>query len=90
MWWMLTVVSFWMSQTAFYTFDGAIKKLPCSVQDFVFDNIDEVAQGQVAAAVNTDFNEVTWFYPSKGSTFLDRAVTYNYQENIWYTNTWLC
>tara|TARA_R110001592_G_scaffold289408_1_gene558591 strand:+ start:208 stop:2046 length:1839 start_codon:yes stop_codon:yes gene_type:complete len=79
--------SFWMSQTAFYMFDGAIKKLPCSVQDFVFDNIDEVAQGQVAAAVNTDFNEVTWFYPSKGSTFLDRAVTYNYQENIWYTNT---
>ena len=80
-------VTFWMSQTAFYTFDGAIKKLACSVQDFVFDNIDGVAQGQVAAAVNTDFNEVTWFYPSNGSTFLDRAVTYNYLENIWYNNT---
>ena len=79
--------TFWMSQTAFYMFDGAIKKLDCSVQDFVFDDIDGVAQGQVAAAVNTDFNEVTWFYPSNGSTFLDRAVTYNYLENIWYNNT---
>jgi hypothetical protein len=79
--------TFWMSQTAFYMFDGAIKKLDCSVQDFVFDDIDGVAQGQVAAAVNTDFNEVTWFYPSKNSTFLNRAVTYNYLENIWYNNT---
>ena len=79
-------VSFWMSQTAFYMFDGAIRKLPCTVQDFVFDDIDEVAQGQVAAAVNTDFNEVTWFYPSDGASFLDKSVTYNYLENVWYTN----
>ena len=79
-------VTFWMSQTAFYTFDGAIKKIPCSVQDFVFDDIDTTAQGQVAAAVNTDFNEVTWFYPSNGSAYLDRSVTYNYLENIWYNN----
>ena len=79
--------TFWMSQTAFYMFDGAIKKLDCSVQDFVFDNIDGTSQGQVAAAVNTDFNEVTWFYPSSGSTSLDRSVTYNYLEGIWYNNT---
>ena len=79
--------TFWMSQTAFYTFDGAIKKLPCSVQDFVFDDIDGTAQGQVATAVNTDFNEVTWFYPSNGSVVLNRSVTYNYLENIWYNNT---
>ena len=79
-------VTFWMSQTAFYMFDGAIKKLPCTVQDFVFDDIDEVAQGQVATAVNTDFNEVTWFYPSNGSSVLDKSVTFNYLENVWYTN----
>lgn len=58
-----------MSQTAFYMFDGAIKKLPCTVQDFVFDDINSTAQGQVATAVNTDFNEVTWFYPTSSSNF---------------------
>jgi len=79
-------VTFWMSQTAFYMFDGAIKKLPCTVQDFVFDDIDGTAQGQVAAAVNTDFNEVTWFYPTNNSNFLNKSVTYNYLENVWYTN----
>lgn len=79
-------VTFWMSQTAFYMFDGAIKKLPCTVQDFVFDDIDGTAQGQVATAVNTDFNEVTWFYPTNNSNFLNKSVTYNYLENVWYTN----
>tara|TARA_R110000765_G_scaffold418090_1_gene521256 strand:+ start:184 stop:2031 length:1848 start_codon:yes stop_codon:yes gene_type:complete len=79
--------SFWMSQTAFYMFDGAIKKLPCTVQDFVFDDIDSTTQQQVTAAVNTDFNEVTWFYPTEGSEVLNASVTYNYLENVWYTNT---
>jgi hypothetical protein len=79
-------VTFWMSQSAFYSFDGAIKKLDCTVQDFVFDDINSTANGQVSVAVNTDFNEVTWFYASSGSNFLDRSVTYNYLENVWYTN----
>ena len=79
-------VTFWMSQTAFYQFDGAIKKLDCTVQDFVFDDINSTANGQVSVAVNTDFNEVTWFYASASSDFLDRSVTYNYLEGVWYTN----
>ena len=80
-------VTFWMSQTAFYQFDGAIKKLDCTVQDFVFDDINSTANGQVSIAVNTDFNEVTWFYASASSDFLNRSVTYNYLEGVWYTNS---
>ncbi len=79
-------VTYWMSQTAFYSFDGAIKKLDCTVQDFVFDDINATANGQISIAVNTDFNEVTWFYASESSNFLNRSVTYNYLENVWYTN----
>ena len=79
-------VTFWMSQTAFYVFDGAIKKLDCTVQDFVFDDINSTAQGQITIAVNTDFNEVTWFYASASSDFLNKSVTYNYLESVWYTN----
>ena len=79
--------SFWMSQQAFYMFDGSIKKLPCSVQDYVFDNFSITQQNLVYAGINTDFNEVTWFYASKESSFIDRCVTYNYLENLWYTNS---
>jgi hypothetical protein len=86
--------TFWMSQNAFYMFDGAIKKLPCTVQDYVFDNFSITSQTTVYAGLNTDFNEVTWFYASKDSSFIDRSVTFNYLENVWYTNslartTWL-
>jgi hypothetical protein len=86
--------TFWMSQNAFYMFDGAIKKLPCTVQDYVFDSFSITSQATVYAGLNTDFNEVTWFYASKDSTFVDRSVTFNYLENVWYTNslartTWL-
>jgi hypothetical protein len=86
--------TFWMSQNAFYMFDGAVKKLPCTVQDYVFDNFSITSQATVYAGLNTDFNEVTWFYASKSSSFIDRSVSYNYLENVWYTNslartTWL-
>ena len=86
--------TFWMSQQAFYMFDGAIKKIPCSVQDYVFDDFSITQQQLVYAGLNTDFNEVTWFYASENSSLIDRSVTYNYLENTWYTNslartTWL-
>ena len=80
-------VSFWMSQTAFYMFDGAIKKLDCTVQDYVFDDINSTAYNQICIGVNVDFNEVTWYYASEGEDYLDRSVTYNYMEDVWYTNS---
>ena len=80
-------VSYWMSQTAFYVFDGSVKKLECSVQNFIFEDLDTTSQVQTYAGINVDFNEVTWFYPSKGSNVINRSVTYNYLEDVWYTNT---
>jgi hypothetical protein len=64
------------------------------VQDYVFDDFSSTQQQLVYTGINTDFNEVSWFYASKNSNFIDRNVTYNYLENVWYTNnlartTWL-
>ena len=80
-------IAYWMGNDSFFLFDGAVKKIPCSVQDYVFDDINNNALGDVFCAVNSDFNEVIWFYPSKNSTQIDRNVTYNYAENIWYIGT---
>ena len=79
--------TFWMSQQAFYMFDGTINKLPCTVQDYVFDDFSATQEVLVFAGLNTDFNEVTWYYASKGSSYINRNVTYNYLENTWYTNS---
>ena len=86
--------TFWMSQQSFYMFDGAVRKIPCPVQDYVFDDFSITQQPLVYAGLNSDFNEITWFYASSDSNFIDRNVTYNYVEGTWYTNslartTWL-
>jgi len=76
-----------MSQNAFYLYDGAVKKIPCSVQDFVFEDFSITQQPETFAGVNSEFNEVTWFYASNTSNQIDRSVTYNYLERTWYTST---
>ena len=77
-------VSFWMSPDSFFVFDGTVKKLPCSVQDAVFQNYNYTQRGMIHCALNTEFNEVTWFYPTANSDAIDAYVTYNYVENCWY------
>ena len=36
-------ISFWMGNDSFFQFDGAVKKIACSVQDYVFDDINKNA-----------------------------------------------
>ena len=87
-------VAYWMSDDAFYLYDGVVKKMPCSVQDFVFDNISYTNKNDIAVGLNTAYNEIIWYYPSANATQIDRAVAYNYLEGTWYTvslgrTTWL-
>jgi hypothetical protein len=37
--------------------------------------------------INTQFNEVTWYYPTLSSDYINRFVTYNYLENVWSIGT---
>ena len=76
-------VVYWMSDGAFFLFDGVVKEIPCSVQDYVFGDIDSEQKRIVYAGVNLDFSEINWFYPSSGSDTIDRVVTYNYKEQVW-------
>ena len=86
--------AFWMSDNSFYMYDGVVKKMPCSVQDYVFDDLSYTNRSDIACGINTAFNEIIWYYPSASATAIDRAVAYNYLENTWYTlnlgrTTWL-
>ena len=78
---------FWMGKESFFMFDGAVKKLPCTVQDHVFDNIEPSAQQDVFCSSLSDFGEVMWFYPSSDSVQMNRQVTYNYLEDSWHVGT---
>jgi hypothetical protein len=80
-------LAFWMGTEAFYLFDGTVKKMPCTVQDYVFKDINLTQGYKSAAGVNSQFNEVTWFYCSANSDLIDRSVSYNYLENVWSVNS---
>ena len=86
--------AYWMSDDSFYMYDGVVKKMSCSVQDFVFDDMSYTNRNDIACGLNSAFNEIIWYYPSENATQIDRAVAYNYLENTWYTlslgrTTWL-
>jgi hypothetical protein len=74
---------YWMGYDNFYTYTGVIKKVPCSVLSYVFDNFNASQAYKVHAFTNTQFDEVGWFYPSASSGEIDRYVLYNYAENVW-------
>jgi hypothetical protein len=88
-------VAFWMSNNGFFMFDGTVKSLPCSVEDYVYDQADTTKGQQIYAGINNLFTEVVWYYPSTSSEYNDQYVVYNYgegsgkqiPEGVWYIGT---
>ena len=87
-------VAYWMGNNGFFSFDGTVNTLACSVEDYVYDDIDTTKGQQVNAGINNLFTEVVWWYPSSGSEFNNRYVVFNYGQNNaqlpmgnWYTGT---
>ena len=86
-------IAYWMGPTGFYRYNGGrVELMPCLVEDYVFEDINTNANQQIHVAVNALFGEITWFYPSSGSDYVDRSVTFNYMESnpqnqIWTTSS---
>ena len=83
--------AFWMSPNGFFMFDGTVKSLPCSVEDYVYDQADTTKGQQVYAGLNNLYTEVVWYYPSTNSDYNDQYVVFNYGESmkggVWYIGT---
>ena len=81
--------AYWMSENGFFRFAGRLESLPCLVEDFVYDSINLSSGNQmVSAGLNNLYGEVIWFYPTTGSSVVNRQVTYNYfdsspQRPVW-------
>jgi len=81
--------AYWMSENGFFRYAGKLESLPCLVEDFVYDNINlESGNQMVSAGLNNLFGEVMWFYPTTGSSVVNRMVAYNYfdsspQRPVW-------
>ena len=78
---------FWMGEGEFYFYNGQVQTLPCSVKEYVFNDINIEQTEKVTTGLNSAYSEIWWFYPSSGSTSNDRYVVYNYQDKLWYYGT---
>jgi hypothetical protein len=85
---------YWMGDSGnFFVFDGTVKTLPSTVEDFIFTTTGDslgvnFTSGElVFAGHNSLFSEISWFYPQAGVTQNNRVVTYNYEAQTWVTGT---
>jgi hypothetical protein len=80
-------VTYWMGADKFFSYTGRVETLPCSLWQFVFDDINKDQAYQVFAGSNESYNEVWWFYCSQNSNVIDSYIIYNYLERTWAYGT---
>lgn len=84
---------YWIGKSNFFVYNGNVTELPCSVQYFVFDRLQQEFIDKTYAGHNKKFNEVTWFYVStdnpagNNNPEPDSYVSYNYSDNSWTIGT---
>jgi hypothetical protein len=80
-------VIYWMGVDKFYVYSGRVETLPCSLRQYVFEDINYDQQEQFFAGVNEGYSEIWWFYCSANSDVIDRYVIFNYLDRVWYYGT---
>ena len=73
----------WMGDREFYVYTGKTDPLVCPLKDYVFTDFNFQQREKVYAGINSEFNEITWYYPSANSFENDRYVTFNYRDQVW-------
>jgi hypothetical protein len=86
---MITVnnVTYWMGIDKFYMYSGRVETLPCSLRQYIFNDINKDQGFQIFCGGNEAYNEVWWFYCSNNSNQIDKYVIYNYLDRVWYYGT---
>jgi hypothetical protein len=80
-------VVYWMGVDKFYVYSGRVETLPCSLRQYVFEDINREQQEQFFASTNEGYSEIWWFYCSANSNVIDRYVIFNYLDRVWYYGT---
>ena len=77
-------VTYWMGRDKFFMYSGQVQTLPCTLREYVFQDINLTQSYQFFAGINEGFNEIWWFYCSASSNVIDKYVIYNHLEQTWY------
>ena len=77
-------VTYWMGQDKFYVYSGQVQTLPCTLRQYVYQDINFAQADSIVCGTNEGFTEIWWFYPSADSNWNNRYVIFNHLENAWY------
>jgi hypothetical protein len=79
--------AYWFGHDKFYAYGGRVETLPCSIRNYVFQNLNYAQADQIISGTNEGWNEIWWFYPTADSQVNNAYVIYNHLERIWYYGT---
>ena len=87
-------VAYWMGTDKFYIYTGRVETLPCSVRQYIFNDLNFDQRFQVLSGSSEGYNEIWWYYVSNDEAaaaveesrvpLIDKYVIYNHLERIWY------
>jgi hypothetical protein len=80
-------VTYWMGTDKFYMYSGRVETLPCTLRQYVYDDINMLQSFQFFSGTNEGYNEIWWFYCSANSNVIDKYVVFNHLERTWYYGT---
>lgn len=94
---------YWAAPDGFRTYDGTIRIMPCTLDQFIFNQdsdgrYDENQTAKFFMSRNREYNEIDFYWQTKGQTSdpslpedpnfdVDRYATFNYKEGVWYDGT---
>lgn len=78
---------YWMGLDKFYMYTGRVETLPCTLRQYVYDDINLSQSAQFFASTNEGYSEIWFFYCSADSDYIDRYVIFNHLDNVWYYGT---
>ena len=75
---------YWAGQSNIFVLgEKGVTAVPCSVWDFMYQNLNPTYVEHVRCCPNSAFNEIMWEFPSLTASENDSYIKFNIIENVW-------
>lgn len=75
---------YWCGKSSFFKLGpNGVQPIPCTVWDYIFQNMNTTQANKIRCCPNSAFNEISWEFPSTNATENDSFVKYNILEGEW-------
>jgi len=78
----------WQSLKNFWQFAGGVAPVPCTVWDYIFEDIDTVNINKCHAAPNSSTNELAFYFPSKATALSPAGNLLLWSTELWQLSAW--